>query len=70
MTAQPRVVVTVAPDGTVRAETQGVYGERCLDYVAMLEELLAARTVRSEYTADHARVAAPVVEEQHDVDRA
>ncbi|MGC4805141.1 DUF2997 domain-containing protein [Micromonospora sp. DT233] len=70
MTGRPRVVVTVNPDGTVSAETQGVLGEGCLDYVAVLEELLGARTVRSAYTADRDRVATVVADEQRDVDRA
>ncbi|WP_405113097.1 DUF2997 domain-containing protein [Micromonospora sp. NBC_01405] len=70
MTGQPRVVVTVNPDGSVSAETQGLLGESCLDYVAVLEDLLDARTVRSAYTADRDRVAAVVADEQHDVDRA
>jgi hypothetical protein len=69
VTGQPRVVVTVNPDGSVSAETRGVLGEDCLDYVAVLEELLAARTVHSAYTADRDRVPTVVAEEQHDVDR-
>ncbi|WP_432976416.1 DUF2997 domain-containing protein [Dactylosporangium sp. CA-233914] len=48
-----RIVVTVAEDGTVSAETLGVTGSKCLDYVAVLEDLLAAQTVHSEYTADY-----------------
>ncbi|MFG1953053.1 DUF2997 domain-containing protein [Micromonospora sp. NPDC048830] len=70
MSEQPRIVVTVGPDGAVSAETHGLFGERCLDYVAVLEDLLAARTVRSAYTADHGRVAAVVAQEERDVDRA
>ncbi|GAA4251236.1 DUF2997 domain-containing protein [Dactylosporangium darangshiense] len=51
-----RIVVTVAADGTVNAETLGITGSKCLDYVALLEDLLAAQTVHSQYTADYAAV--------------
>jgi hypothetical protein len=57
---EPRIVVTVAGDGTVSAETVGVTGAACLDYIAVLEELLDARTVHSAYTAEF---------EQHATDR-
>jgi hypothetical protein len=63
-----RIVVTVAADGTVSAETLGITGPKCLDYVAVLEDLLAARTVHSAYTADYHAVSDQVSlrQEQHD----
>jgi hypothetical protein len=72
MTEQARIVVTVTPEGAVRAETKGVLGDRCLEYIAVLEDLLEARTVESAYTADHQRTDAPVSnrEEDRDVERA
>ncbi|GAA2602855.1 hypothetical protein GCM10010399_37000 [Dactylosporangium fulvum] len=48
-----RIVVTVAADGTVTAETLGILGPACLDYVTVLEDLLEARAVQSAFTADH-----------------
>ncbi|GAA1573361.1 hypothetical protein GCM10009827_114110 [Dactylosporangium maewongense] len=72
MTSTPRIVVTVGSDGQISAETEGLLGGECLDYIAVLEDLLAARTVQSAYTADYARVRVdePVLEVQRDVDRA
>ncbi|NLT55707.1 MAG: DUF2997 domain-containing protein [Actinomycetales bacterium] len=52
-----RIVIRVAVDGSVTAETSGILGERCLDYLPVLEDLLEARTVSSVYTADRDRVA-------------
>ena len=52
----PRIIVTVSSDGQVSAVTEGLLGEACLDYIAVLEDLLAARTVDSTYTADYTRV--------------
>ena len=71
MTAKPRIIVTVSGDGRINAETEGLLGEACLDYIAVLEDLLAARTVDSSYTADYTKVCADVhtVETHHDVER-
>lgn len=55
--APDKIVLTVAPDGSVRAKTENVIGERCLDYIAVLENLLEATTASSAYTADFARTA-------------
>ncbi|MCI4064542.1 DUF2997 domain-containing protein [Micromonospora sp. R77] len=70
MSDRPRVEVTVHPDGSVTAQTHDVLGERCLDYVAVLEDLLAARAVDSAYTADLTRTAVTGWQEERDVDRA
>ncbi|MEV4539466.1 DUF2997 domain-containing protein [Asanoa sp. NPDC049518] len=66
-----KITVLVAPDGTVTAETQGIHGPACLDYIAVLEDLLDATTVSSAHTADftQARATAPTTETVHDVDR-
>lgn len=55
MTDRPRIVVTVGPDGQVRAETIDIVGERCLDYIAVLEDLIDGRVLDSSYTADYTR---------------
>jgi hypothetical protein len=55
MSDRPRIVVTVNPDGTVNAETVDIRGERCLDYIALLEDLVAGRVEDSAYTSDYTR---------------
>ncbi|GAA1861969.1 DUF2997 domain-containing protein [Asanoa iriomotensis] len=69
MSAQ--ITVVVAADGTVHAETHGLPGPACLDYIAVLEDLLDATTVSSAYTADfhHARSTVEAAEVVRDVDR-
>jgi hypothetical protein len=66
-----RIVVTVTAAGIVTAHTEGVLGERCLDYIPELERLLEAQTVDSAYTADYTRSATEIRTEQraHDVER-
>lgn len=48
-----QIIVKVAPDGTVYAETKGVTGPRCLDSIAVLEDLLEAQTVASAFTPEY-----------------
>jgi hypothetical protein len=47
--------ITVAADGTVRAATHGIHGERCLDFFEILESLTEGRITESRYTADYAK---------------
>jgi hypothetical protein len=72
MTGNPRIVVTVTADGLVGAETVDIVGDRCLDYIAVLEDLVGGTVVNSSYTADHTRASEPVQDRQvnRDVDRA
>jgi hypothetical protein len=48
-----RIAVTINKDGTIKAETLGIKGKSCLDYVPVLEELLDAETLQSAFTADY-----------------
>lgn len=50
-----QLIVSVHPDGTVGAETRNILGEECLDYIAVLEDLLEAGTESSSYTEDFGR---------------
>lgn len=52
---QPRqqIVVTIAPDGTISAATQGIKGTDCLDYIQVLEDLLEATTASSAFTDEY-----------------
>lgn len=56
----PRVEVTIGPDGSVSARTVDVTGQACLPYIALLEQLLDARTVQSAFTPEY-----HVTTEQH-----
>lgn len=64
-----QIVVTVRADGTIEAETVGVTGEACLDYIRVIEDLIEGTTVSSQFTADFhagratAHTQAPVIGE-------
>ena len=48
-----RIQLRVYPDGRIEAEVQGVKGKKCTDYIALLEELLDAETIESEFTPEY-----------------
>ncbi|MER6792980.1 DUF2997 domain-containing protein [Amycolatopsis mediterranei] len=52
------MTVTIGKDGSISAETHGVTGSKCLDYIPLLEDLLDAETVTSEFTEDYRRTSA------------
>ena len=51
--ARRALKVSVAPDGTVTAETIGFTGSACLSQIGVLEDLLEATTVRSAFTDEY-----------------
>jgi hypothetical protein len=53
-----QLLVQVRRDGTVHAETIGMHGEECLDYIAVLENMLDAEATESSFTEAYAQVAA------------
>jgi hypothetical protein len=53
-----QLIVQVRPDGSVHAETIGMHGNECLDYIAVLENMLDAQTTDSSFTEAYAQVAA------------
>ncbi|MGC4750553.1 DUF2997 domain-containing protein [Micromonospora sp. DT201] len=72
MTEKPQIVLTVTSAGIVSAETKGLAGSGCLDYITILEDLLDARTTESAYTADYTRTNVNIqdLQEERDVERA
>jgi hypothetical protein len=61
---QKRLQINVGPDGNIKAETLGIHGSKCLDYVSVLEDLLDAQSVESKFTADYTKNESEVVNEQ------
>ena len=47
-----QITLKIRPDGTVEAETHGVKGRSCLDYIAILEQLTGGKTVDSAFTPE------------------
>ena len=51
-----RIILVVGPDGQCRAETSQITGEKCLDVIPLLEDLLEGQAVSSSYTAEFQQV--------------
>lgn len=45
--------IQIFSDGRIQAEVKGVKGKACTDYIKILEELLDAETVDSQYTDEY-----------------
>lgn len=65
-----QIVVRVGPDGTISAETLGMKGAKCLDYVTVLEDLLEASATSSAFTAEYLETAPYQQTETHTYDEA
>lgn len=48
-----KIKLRIYTDGKVEAETNGVKGKACLDYISILESLTGATTVDSDFTAEY-----------------
>jgi hypothetical protein len=49
---EEKIQVRIFPDGRIEAETKGIKGEKCTNYIQLIEELLHAETVESAYTEE------------------
>lgn len=47
-----KIQIRIFPDGTIQADIHGIKGERCTDYIKILEDILEAKTVDSDYTPE------------------
>lgn len=50
---EKKVQIRITEDGKFFAETIGVKGKECLSIIEVLEELLDAETVDSDYTEEY-----------------
>jgi len=48
-----QIQIKICSDGKIEAKTLGIKGEKCTDYINVLEKLLEAKTENSEYTDEY-----------------
>ncbi|MDY7224438.1 DUF2997 domain-containing protein [Halalkalibacterium halodurans] len=48
-----KLQIRITEDGEIFAETLGIKGKECLEYIQLLEELLDAETVDSNFTHEY-----------------
>lgn len=66
-----RIQIKLLPDGQIEAMTDGVKGSACLEYIAQFEELLDAKIVDSNFTAEYREVeeTLPNINQQQTLDQ-
>ncbi len=58
------IQIRIFPDGRIEAETHGVKGKQCRAYIPILEDLLQAEAISSEYTAEYHETVIQSVQQQ------
>ncbi|UTR13185.1 DUF2997 domain-containing protein [Salipaludibacillus sp. LMS25] len=53
MSSNKKLRIEITPDGKINAKTLGMTGDECLQYVTLLENLLDAEAIDSEFTEDY-----------------
>lgn len=48
-----QISLRIFTDGKVQAETHGIKGKACLDYISIVERLTGAHTVDSDFTEEY-----------------
>jgi hypothetical protein len=48
-----QIKLRIYPDGIVQAEVAGIKGKKCTEYIGIIEKLLDAKVVDSEYTSEY-----------------
>jgi hypothetical protein len=51
-----QIKLRIYPDGHVQASVEGVKGKKCTDYIKIIEQLLEAQVIDSEYTPEYYEV--------------
>lgn len=63
--SKKQIRVQIFADGQIKADVIGVKGKACMDYIDLLEQLLDAETVDSEYTAEYYETELVDLRQQH-----
>ena len=48
-----QIKIRVYPDGRIESETVGIKRKSCLNYIKEVENLIGAKTVKSEFTHEY-----------------
>lgn len=52
MEEEELILLTIGADGSIQAETKGIKGEKCLQSISALEDMLDSVTLDSKYTQE------------------
>ena len=48
-----KLIITIRKDGTIEAQTKGIKGKKCEDYIKVIEELTDSKAINIEYTSEY-----------------
>ena len=48
-----KLIIKIRKDGTVEAETKGIKGKKCEDYIKIIEELTDSKVINKEFTREY-----------------
>ena len=51
--SEKKIKLKIFPDGQVQAEVLGFKGKKCADYISILEQMLDAEAIDSEWTPEY-----------------
>ena len=60
-----KLIISIDKNGLVTAEVSGAKGKNCLNYIALLEDIIEGKTVTKEYTQEYYEQQTLLNEEQH-----
>ncbi len=60
-----KIQIRIGPDGTIEAETFGIKGKSCLELIPLLEKIMEAKAVDSDYKPDYYEEDNQLLGEQH-----
>lgn len=64
---EEKIQVRIFPDGRIEAITKGIKGEKCTDYIKLLEDIFKAETIESAYTEEFYETEKVMIQQtQHD----
>ena len=48
-----KIIIKIKPNGEIAAETKGIKGKKCKDYLEIMSKFLDAKIVDSSYTKEY-----------------
>ena len=48
-----KLIIKIRKDGTIEAETKGIKGKKCEDYIKVIEELTDSKVINKEFTQEY-----------------
>lgn len=61
-----QLIIKIRKDGTIEAQTKGIKGKKCEDYIKLIEELTDSKVIDKQYTSEYYETEEELVNSQKD----